>query len=566
MSLDPSVSPGPGVVAAVAVCLWMAAIGAPLAYAAFRDRPRLVWPCYAPIVGVVVVLLVTNLAAYVITGAAAAWVGLIGPSVAGAAIAWRAGVPERVSRQAAIPLLAMALVAAGVFALAYATRLHTASVDAAWHQALAFQLARGVFPPVTPYGVDASPVYHYGHNLLAASVMNAAGVFPWTAFDALRSFLVAVLVLAVVGFAYDVGAPLPLALGLGAAVGFLRHQLLLGIDTGLLEPSSPGHAFQWLDQSQWALALGFVVLVAAALHGGTGRRQAAVLAASAGVFALAEAAVMIFACAALALVGTARLLRLRGRERIVLAAALLVSAGLVVLAGGPISDVLLGRGVSTAGAYLAWEPVGRELQPVQPAGPWPVSVGIIPLTVIGAFAAYRRRTPGLRSQAPGPRTARPARVVANELAPRNLRRAAGAQRPRDGRLGPSLPGPRLFRRRGCGQLGVLRLASALVAEGRTPPHPRAHASVQRRRVSRRPGPAATFKCFRSGLPRGSTRTPCASCTATTWPTWASPIFTSPTNLRPAWLRPRVACSTTRTISCCSRTSAPPTACGIASSR
>ena len=395
MSLDPTASPWPGVIASVAVCLWIAALGAPLAAAAFRHRPRLVWPGYAPILGVAVVLLITNLASYVIPGAPAAWFGLLAPSVAALVILWRLGPPSRPSRRSALVLLAMALVAVGVFALAYANRLHTGHPDAAWHDALAFQLARGVFPPITPYGVDASPIYHYGHNLLAASVMNTAGVFPWTAFDALRSFLVAVLVLAVAGFAYDVGSPLPLALGLGAVVGFFPGQLLLGIDAGLLEPSSPGRAFQWLDQSQWALALGFVVLVAAALHGGTGRRQAAVVAASAGVFAMAEAAVMIFACAALALVGTARLLRLRGRERFVLAAALFVSAGLVLLAGGPVSDMLFGRGGSTPLAHIAWEPVGRELRPVQPAGPWLVAVGIIPLTVIGAFAAYRRRSWGL---------------------------------------------------------------------------------------------------------------------------------------------------------------------------
>ena len=395
MSLDPAASPWPGVVASVAVCLWIAAIGAPLAHAVFRHRPRLVWPYYAPIVGVAVVLLVTNLAAYVIPGAPAAWFGLLAPSALGAIVAWRGGALRPLPRGSRAALLAMALVAVGVFALAYATRLHTGHPDAAWHDALAFQLARGVFPPITPYGVDASPIYHYAHNLLAASVMNTAGVFPWTAFDALRPFLVAVLVLAVVGFAYDVGSPLPLALGLGAVVGFFGDHLLLGIDAGLLEPSIPGTAFKWLDQPQWALALGFVVLVAAALHGGTGRRQAAVLAASAGVFALAEAAVMIFACAALALVGTTRLLRLRGHERFVLAAALLVSAGLVLLAGGPVSDMLFGRGGSTTLAHIAWEPVGRELQPVQPAGPWLVSVGIIPLTVIGAFAAYRRHSWGL---------------------------------------------------------------------------------------------------------------------------------------------------------------------------
>ena len=129
MSLDPSASPWPGVFRAAAVCLWIAAIGAPIAYAAFRNRPRLVWPFYAPIIGVVVVLLVTNLVAYVIPGAPAAWFGLIGPSVASAAIVWRVGVPGRVSRQSAIALLAMFAMAVGVFALAYANRAHSALAD-----------------------------------------------------------------------------------------------------------------------------------------------------------------------------------------------------------------------------------------------------------------------------------------------------------------------------------------------------------------------------------------------------------------------------------------------------
>ena len=150
MSLDPSASLWPGVFWAAAVCLWIAAIGAPIAYAAFRNRPRLVWPFYAPIVGVVVVLLVTNLVAYVIPGAPAAWFGLIGPSVASAVIVWRVGVPGRVSRQSAIALLAMFTMAVGVFALAYANRAHSALADDTWQYPLAFRLARGVFPPVTP--------------------------------------------------------------------------------------------------------------------------------------------------------------------------------------------------------------------------------------------------------------------------------------------------------------------------------------------------------------------------------------------------------------------------------
>lgn len=48
MNLDPTVSPWLGIAASTGVCLWMAAIGAPLAHAVFHDRPRLVWPFDAP--------------------------------------------------------------------------------------------------------------------------------------------------------------------------------------------------------------------------------------------------------------------------------------------------------------------------------------------------------------------------------------------------------------------------------------------------------------------------------------------------------------------------------------
>ncbi len=107
MSLDPAASPWPGVIASVAVCLWIAAIGALLAYAVFRDRPRLVWPFYAPIVGVAVVLLVTNLAAYVAPGAPAAWLGLIVPSVLGVVVVRRGSAPGTRPRGSKIALLAV---------------------------------------------------------------------------------------------------------------------------------------------------------------------------------------------------------------------------------------------------------------------------------------------------------------------------------------------------------------------------------------------------------------------------------------------------------------------------
>ena len=104
---------------------------------------------------------------------------------------------------------------------------------------------------------------------------------------------------------------------------------------------------------------------------------------------------MIFASTALALVGAVRLIRLRGRELLVFVGALLVSALLVALAGGPVSDALFGRGGTAGMVSIAWEPVAREIMPFEQAGPALVSVGIIPLTAIGAIAAYRRRSWGL---------------------------------------------------------------------------------------------------------------------------------------------------------------------------
>ena len=406
MSLDPTASPWPGVLASVGVCLWMAALGAPLAAAAFRHRPRLVWPFYAPILGIAVVLLLTNLAFHVIPGAPGVWFGLVAPSAASLVILRRLGAPRRPSRRSALVLLAVGLLAVGVFALGYATRMHWNFSDYTWHYPLALRFAEGVFPPVTPFGVDASPGYHYGHHLLAASIIGTTGAMPWAAFDALSPFLVVALVLAVAGFAYDVGSPLLLALGLGATVGLFGKALLLGVDTQylgggvFLDPSIRDGAFMWMERPQWALALGFAVLVAAALHGGAGRRRALVLVAGAGVFALAEATVMLIACAALALVGGVRLLGLRGRERLLLAAALVASALLVVLAGGPVSDALFDRGgtagmVRVAWERLAWGPITDSLRPGEPAGPALAKIGLILLIAVAAGAAWLRRSWGL---------------------------------------------------------------------------------------------------------------------------------------------------------------------------
>ena len=401
MSLDPAASPWPGVIASVAVCLWIAVIGALLSYAVFRDRPRLVWPFYAPIVGMAVVLLVTNLAAYVIPGAPSAWFGLIAPTVVGIVVVRRSGARRPLPKGSRTGLLAMCLLAVGVFALAYANQPHIYPSDEGWHYALAQRMARGEFPPVTPYGVDAGIGYHYGGDLLTATIIRTTGALPWIAFDALAAFLVAALVLAIAGLAYDLGTPLALALGVGAAVGLIGSGVFLGYRTGYLEnlasfdPSSPTVAFRWARVLQQPLAVGLVVLVAAALHAGATGRHAALLLVGAGVLALGDASVMIFASTALALVGGTRLIRLRGRERLVLAGALVTSALLVALAGGPVSDAIFDRGGTAGVVRVAWEPFWGHSLAFQQVEPALIRIGVIPLVAVGALAAYRRRSWGL---------------------------------------------------------------------------------------------------------------------------------------------------------------------------
>ena len=105
--------------------------------------------------------------------------------------------------------------------------------------------------------------------------------------------------------------------------------------------------------------------------------------------------VMIFSSAALGAVAVVRLVKLPGPRRLALAAALVVAALLAALAGGPVSDSLLGRGGTTGLVRIALEPNWTDFTPFEQAGPALVRVGIIPLIVISAFIAFRRRSWGL---------------------------------------------------------------------------------------------------------------------------------------------------------------------------
>ena len=415
MNLDPTVSPWIGIFASTGVCLWMAAIGAPLAKAVFGERPRPVWPFYAPALGVVAVLLTTNLSAYVIPGAPSAWFGLLAPSALAAFVAWRSSPlrpPPPFSDRArtALASLVLLLASAGAYLVLFANRTQVRHGDESWHFGLALRMARGVFPPVTPYGPDAGIGYHYGPNLLAASIVNIAAVPAWTALAVLMSFLVVGLALAAVGYAWDLGAPLPVAVGTGVAVGLFSGSVNIGhpIDTQASGPTvsltrlsgawaevNSNAASPWLQIPQRALAVAYVVLIAAALQAGVARRHLVVVTCAAGIAALAEAAVMLFSSAGLALVGALRLIRLSGHGRFVWAFGLVVAALLVALAGGPVSDALFGRGGTVGSVRIAFEPTDADALLFDLTRPGLVQLGTIPVIAIGASIAVVRRNIGL---------------------------------------------------------------------------------------------------------------------------------------------------------------------------
>ena len=258
--------------------------------------------------------------------------------------------------------------------------------------------------------MDAGIGYHYGVDLLAASITHAAAVPPWTALATLTSFLFVALLLVSVGFAWDVGAPLLLAIGAGLTIGLYASTVHVGLPpygdvseasgwlAGLLAglaPTGAGEEIGYVHNPERALGMGIVILIAAAFEAGMTRRQAAVVAIAAGVLALAEAAIMIYAIAALGVMGVIRLVKLPGRQRFALALALVVAVLLVALAGGPVSDALFGRGGTTGLVRVAFEPTWEDFAPFEQVGLALVRVGIIPLLVISTFIALRHRSWGL---------------------------------------------------------------------------------------------------------------------------------------------------------------------------
>lgn len=410
MNLDPAVAPLLQVLVASAVCAWIAAIGAPLAHAVFAHRPRPVWPFYAPILGLAAVVLTANLAAYAAPGAGSAWFGLLAPSALALVVVVRTRAFLPVSRHSAVALLALAFSAAVLFLWVLANYTHMKFGDPHWHLALSHRLAQGGFPPDNPYGVATAIGYHYGADLLTALIVNVAAVPSWTALAVFASFLLVALVLVAAGFAWDVGSPLVLAIGAGAALGVFAGSVSFGLPpyaevpddaVGLnalraaLASEGRGSAFTWLLYPARLLAVALLILVAAAFEAGTTRRQAAVVAGATGLLALAEASVMIFSVSAVGAVAVLRLARLPAGARFTLVAALIGAALLTALAGGPVSDMLFARGGTSGLAEIGFDLDVSKLVLLEQLRPALFAVGIIPLTAVSGAVAVRRKSWGL---------------------------------------------------------------------------------------------------------------------------------------------------------------------------
>ena len=176
MSLDPADPVWPSLVKSHIVLLWIAIAGMPIARAAFPTRPAGVWALYGPAVGVITHLLVMNLVSWIIPGGGGMWIALAITAGLSVVLMIRSGLLAVPRVSLGWNAVVVILMATGTFVFLLANRTQTLFVDERWRLPLASILAAGSFPPVAAFTPDTGIGYHYGTDLLAASLMNVAGV------------------------------------------------------------------------------------------------------------------------------------------------------------------------------------------------------------------------------------------------------------------------------------------------------------------------------------------------------------------------------------------------------
>ncbi len=408
MSLDPADPVWPSLVKSHIVLLWIAIAGMPIARAAFPTRPAGVWALYGPAVGVITHLLVMNLVSWIIPGGGGMWNELAITAGLSVVLVIRSGLPGVSLGWNAVVVI---LMATGTFVFLLANRTQTLFVDERWRLPLASILAAGSFPPVAAFTPDTGIGYHYGTDLLAASLMNVAGVPSWTAFAITSPFVVTVMAITVGAIARDLGVSRYLAVGVAVFAVLADRLLVVGLPQTL---STPGVGVQGFLQSfaraadvhptervattllngpQFALAIVLVIVVAAILRGEMSFIGWGLLAAATGLTPLAETSVFVALWAALLVSIPLRLWHLQAPDRWRLVIALTVGGVLAVVAGGAVSDTLFDRGGSAGVVDLRFRAMSELYTLVIPTGSFlSLTPGISLVLVTGLVGAFWARS------------------------------------------------------------------------------------------------------------------------------------------------------------------------------
>ena len=340
--------------------------GLPVARSIFSSRHGLVWIGYAPVLGIGLNLLTANMFALISPGVVGSWLGIIAALGLSSLIAIKIGFwPTNPSwSRSTYALFGVSVVlVAGTLYLALANRTNLLFTDEPWHLPLSATIARGLFPPVSPFSPDFGSAYHYGSDLLAASMMNISGTSPWTSFFLLSPLLAVVLAITATTVGLDFGAPRLVALGTGFVSAFAGPQapfLTAGLPTAFNRHSNPsgfgdvllqfgpptdqalflGVGPAHLNLPHFALGIGFILLMAAVLNAGRTGQHAGVFGLTLGLLPIAETSVF-----AIGTVGTLTYLLITiwtrpWRQQLTWGAAVVAGLLLATLGGGAITDAL----------------------------------------------------------------------------------------------------------------------------------------------------------------------------------------------------------------------------------
>ena len=419
MFLNPAEPVWPGLLKAALILALFVVSGAPLAWAVFGGRGTGVWVGYMPVMGIGLNLLAANLIAWVAPGPPGSWLAIAAAGLMASVMVtrtWRPrGLPDW-PRATWAGLTVGTILSVGLLYVALANRTHVLFTDEEWHLPLAATMANGAFPPVSPFSPEFGAAYHYGADLLAASLMNLSGIAPWTAFFLLTAVLAVVFPLTAATAALDFGASRLAAFGAGVVAAFAEPNFAIGLPTvvGDLTAANglgsvlqqfgvPGDAalFQrmgptLLNYPHFALGFALLVVMAAAIHAGRKRRHLATLAVALALLPLAETAAFIIGAAATALYFVVGSWSWAWRDRWAFLSAAGAGALLACLGGGALTDTLF-RNPGGAGTQIGLyaDPGILTLGAVAPASGLNLQISPLVLAAGLSGAAFIHRSRGL---------------------------------------------------------------------------------------------------------------------------------------------------------------------------